>query len=95
MLSAAVTLGSCLITGIVSILVCMINNHYQRKEAERKHEETIALMDYKLGELTKRVEKHNNLVERTYRLEELTTLQEEKIKVVNHRVEDLENLGRT
>ena len=32
---------------------------------------------------------HNNLVERTYRLEERTELQEEKIKVVNHRMEAL------
>lgn len=34
--------------------------------------------------------KHNNVVERTYKLEELTALQEEKIKVANHRIDDLE-----
>ena len=34
---------------------------------------------------------HNNLIERTYKLEERTELQEEKIKVANHRIEDLEN----
>ncbi len=37
---------------------------------------------------------HNNLVERTYRLEERTELQEEKIKVVNHRIEDLEGFHK-
>ena len=30
------------------------------------------------------------LIERTYKLEERTELQEEKIKVANHRIEDLE-----
>jgi len=55
-----------LITGIVAIIVCMINNVYQSKAAEKKYNETIALMDYRLEELTKRVDKHNNVVERTY-----------------------------
>ena len=47
-------------------------------------------MEYKLDELTKRVDKHNNTIERTYDLEERMTLQEEKTKVANHRIEDLE-----
>lgn len=51
---------------------------------------TQALIEYRLDELTKKVEKHNNLIERTYKLEELTALQEEKIKVANHRIDDLE-----
>lgn len=47
-------------------------------------------MEYKLDELSKRVDKHNNTIERTYRLEEQMHLQEEKMKVANHRIEDLE-----
>ena len=47
-------------------------------------------MEYKLDELTKRVDKHNNTIERTYRLEEQMSLQEEKMKVANHRIDDLE-----
>ena len=46
-------------------------------------EKTRALMEYKLEELTKKVEKHNSVVERTFILEE-------KMKVANHRIEDLE-----
>ena len=78
------------IAGAVTLLVCLINNSYQNKENERKHNETIMLIDYKLSELTKRVDKHNNVIERVYKLEETSTLHEEKIKVVNHRLEDLE-----
>ena len=51
---------------------------------------TSKLTDYRLKELEKRVEKHNNLIERTYRLEDNMQLIEEKIKVANHRIDDLE-----
>ena len=47
------------------------------------------LTSYRLEQLEKRVQAHNNLIERTYKLEERTELQEEKIRVANHRIEDL------
>ena len=47
-------------------------------------------MDYKLEQLTKRVDKHNNVIERTYELEKRTDIQEEQIRVANHRIADLE-----
>lgn len=83
-----------LITGAVAIIVCMINNHFQNKASQKQNEmqsdKTAALIDYKLSELTKRVDKHNNVIERTYRLEELAAVQGEQIKVANHRIQDLE-----
>lgn len=48
------------------------------------------LTAYRLEQLEKKVDKHNGLIERTYRLEEKCTLLDEKIKVSNHRIEDLE-----
>ncbi len=45
---------------------------------------------YRIDQLEKKVSKHNNYIERTYRLEERDTLHDEQIKVVNHRIEDLE-----
>ena len=52
------------------------------------------LTQYRLEQLEKKVDAHNNLIERTYKLEERTELQEEKIKVANHRIDDLENLHK-
>lgn len=49
-----------------------------------------ALIAYRLEILEKKVQAHNNLVERTYKLEERTELQEEKLRVVNHRIQNLE-----
>lgn len=71
------------ITGLITLLVCVVNNHYQ-SNATRK------LIEYKLEELTKRVDKHNNVVERVYKLEETEVLHTEQIKVANHRISDLE-----
>ncbi len=48
------------------------------------------LTNYRIEQLEKRVEAHNKVVERTYRLEEEQKVEEEKIKVINHRIEDLE-----
>lgn len=52
----------------------------------------IKLISYRIEQLEKKVEKHNSLIERTFKLEEKTELQEEKIKVINHRLEDGEKL---
>ena len=48
------------------------------------------LTGYRIEQLEKKVEKHNNLVERVYRLEDNDALLEEKIKVANKRLADLE-----
>ncbi len=70
------TIISACISAGVTLIVCLISNKSQQ-------EKTRALMEYKLEELTKKVEKHNSVVERTYILEE-------KMKIANHRIEDLE-----
>lgn len=53
-------------------------------------QQQIAIIDLKIVELTKNVEKHNNVIERTYKLEQDSALHTEQIKVANHRIEDLE-----
>lgn len=48
------------------------------------------LTNYRIEQLEKKVEKHNNVVERVYVLEKDKAVIEEEIKVINHRIEDLE-----
>lgn len=50
-----------------------------------------ALIAYRLEKLEEKVNKHNQVIERTYRLEKQEELLEEKIKVANHRIDDLEH----
>ena len=49
-----------------------------------------ALIAYRLEQLEQKVSKHNNLVERTYALEESVALMDERVKGVNHRIAHLE-----
>lgn len=80
-----------IISGIISagaaIIVCVITQTTQTRKTE-------ALLSYKLDELTKRVDKHNNVIERTYKLEEQAAVHEEQIKVANHRIDDLEEANK-
>lgn len=48
------------------------------------------LTTYKIDELKKTVEKHNSLIDRTYKLERDVTLVNEKLDVLDRRVDDLE-----
>jgi hypothetical protein len=49
------------------------------------------LTNYRLEQLESKVNKHNNLIERTFKIEERQTLHEEQLKVANHRIKDLED----
>jgi hypothetical protein len=61
------------ITGILSLIGVYIAN--------RKNQH---LVEYRLGELEKKVDKHNNLIERTFKLEE-------RIAVAENEIGDLKN----
>ena len=52
------------------------------------------LTGYRIEQLEKKVEKHNNVIERVFRLEDNDKLLEEKINVANHRIADLESAER-
>ena len=84
------TIISSIITGAVAIVVCLITQGVNSSK-------TRSLIEFRLLELEKKQDKHNDVIERTYKLEEKTAVQEEMIKVANHRITDLENKveGRT
>lgn len=48
------------------------------------------LVVYRIEQLEKKVEKHNNVLERVYSLETNEAVTVEDIKVANHRIDDLE-----
>lgn len=51
----------------------------------------MSLIKYRITQLEEKVNKHNQIIERTYKLEKEEELLEEKIKVINHRLDDLEH----
>ena len=48
------------------------------------------LTNYRLERLEKQVEKHNQVIDRVYKLEQADAVEEEEIRVINHRIRDLE-----
>jgi hypothetical protein len=48
------------------------------------------LTNYRIEQLEKRVDKHNNLIERTYKLEQHNEVQDERINEIDRRVGNLE-----
>ena len=50
--------------------------------------------NYRIEQLEKKVEEHNKVVERTYKLEKEQEVEDEKIRVINHRIADLEKYHR-
>lgn len=72
-----------LITGSMSLIGVVISNLTTAQKANQSIKTMQAVTDTKLEELTREVREHNNFAQRIPVLEE-------KVKVVNHRLEDLE-----
>ena len=68
-----------IIVGILSLIGTLAGTYFANRKSS-------ALIAYRLELLEKKVDKHNSVVERTFKLEEQTAVIEEKIKVANHRI---------
>lgn len=72
-----------LITGGLALLGTIITGNRNARELDHKLDKKQAVTDTKLEELTREVREHNNFAKRM-------PVVEEQIKVVNHRIADLE-----
>ena len=73
-----------LITGGLSLLGVIITSNKTTRDVEVKLDKQQAVTETRLEELTQEVREHNNFARRVPVLEE-------QIKVVNHRIADLEH----
>ena len=76
-----------LITGGLSLFGVIIASAAGNRRTEQKIQVAQAVTDTKIEELTREVRKHNNFAEK------IPVIQEQ-IKVVNHRLADLEDIER-
>lgn len=77
-----------------SIIVAIISLIGTVTGAYLANRKTAALLSYRLEQLEAKVDKHNSVIERTYNLEKRAEVFEEKIKVANKRILDLEEENR-
>ena len=68
-----------IITGGMALLGTVLSNN-------ANHSKTL----YRIEQLEKKQDIHNGVIERVYCLEKSVELLDERVKVANHRVEDLE-----
>lgn len=73
------------ITGILALIGVIITNLSAGRKVEAALEKSQAVMDTKLEGLTREVREHNHFARRM-------PVVEEQIKVINHRLEDLERM---
>ena len=71
-----------IIVGILSLIGTLAGAYLANRKSS-------ALIAYRLQELEKKVDKHNTVIERTYELEKRADVFENRMKVQEHRMEDL------
>ena len=72
-----------IVTGVLSLLGVMATNAASNRKTQAQIEKSQAVTDTKLDELTREVREHNGFARRL-------PVVEEQIKVINHRIRDLE-----
>ena len=80
-----------LVTGGLSLLGTVITVIVGFKQTSKQVDAKTDLKIYRIEQLEAKQDKHNTLIERTYKLEEKADLLQERIKVVNHRLDELEH----
>lgn len=73
-----------LITGGLSFLGVLVSNISSNRKMQSEMKTQQAVTDTKIEELTREVREHNNFAKRM-------PVVEEQVKVMNHRISDLEN----
>ena len=72
-----------IVTGLFTFAGVVVTNIVSNRKVQYQLHEQQKITDVKLTELTREVRKHNNFAERV-------PVIEEQIKVINHRIDDLE-----
>ena len=79
---------SAIVVAVIAFVGTMGGSYMSNRKSQ-------ALIAYRLEQLEKKVDVHNHVIERTYKLEETEAVQNEQIKVINHRLEDIEKIEQS
>ena len=85
-MEALIAAGASITVGVLSLVGVIITNANSNRKIEQQLETAQAVTDCKIDELTREVREHNNFARRM-------PVVEEQIKVINHRIKDLEQEG--
>jgi len=83
-MEALIAAGASIIVGVLSLVGVVITNNNSNRKIEHRLETAQAVTDCKIDMLASEVREHNNFARRM-------PVVEEQIKVINHRLQDLES----
>lgn len=83
MLSALIAAGASVVVGVLSLIGVVVTNNRANSKTQSEIKTAQAVTDERIDELTREVREHNNFAHRM-------PVVEEQIKVLNHRLNDLE-----
>ena len=87
MTEALISAGAAIVVGVLSLVGVMISNSRANSKMQNNIKTAQAVTDERISELTREVRMHNGFAQRI-------PVIEEQIKVVNHRIGDLEELHK-
>ena len=90
-MDAIINIMSIIIPSAITLIGCLINNNVQRTkeqhaieiqimEVNSNYDKSTALIKKEIQDLSERVNKHNNLIERMYKCEDRLNIMEHEIK---------------
>ena len=94
-MEAIVNIMGIIIPSAITLIGCMINNNMQRAkeqhaiemkiaEINANYDKSTALIKKEIQDLSERVNKHNNLIERMYKCED-------RLNIVEHDIQDIKD----
>lgn len=87
MTEAIIAAGAAIVVGAFSLIGVMITNSRSNDKMRNEMKTAQAIMDERINELTREVRIHNDFARRV-------PVIEEQVKVVNHRLSDLEEFHK-
>lgn len=87
MTEALISAGAAVVVGVLSLVGVMISNNRANSKMQNDIKTAQTVTDERISELTREVRLHNNFAQRI-------PVIEEQVKVVNHRVADLEEFHK-
>ena len=87
MIEALISAGTSLFVGVLAFIGVMITNSRSNSKMQNDIKTAQAVTDERISELTREVRMHNDFARRI-------PVIEEQMKVVNHRVSDIEDLHK-
>lgn len=90
MMEFIIAVATSVITGGLTLTGVIFTSRKQHDVTVQEIKTELALMHQEIGQLEKKQDIHNGVIERVYQLEKATEIMDERQRESNHRIDELE-----